>query len=1076
MAWMMENINKLLNSKNDPLHPVQAEKNIWQPRTGHKITVCGWIPNGYDRFAINLTGNDDDIAFHFNPRFDKVELPYIVCNTFTGKKWGHEERTSYVPFKAGEDVEIVIKVEEMYYQVFVNHKFILHYRHRLPTHTVNRVVVKGSLKQSKIEIEDMGSSQSWDCTTDRGKPGTHSPLESSVSHMPDSLSSSQKKVVTGATAGIGKAYAFELAKRGLNVVLISRSLEKLNQVAAEIEEQHGRKTKVIQADFTHGSEIYEPIQDALQGLEIGVLVNNVGISQERPTHFLRIPDGNKHVDNIVNCNMLSMVKVASAVFLCRKKGIVINLSSFLGRRPYPMMVMYSASKAFNDFFSRVLDMEYGPKGIIVQSVLPMFVDTNLIRSVHAVCVMSPKAFVRQALDTVGITNRTAGCLSHAILASDTFRPEDLGYDYGNTSDSYDNSSDFYCMTPHCDVNPIQGFARTFLPPFYSLICLLGLWGNGMVIAVLLRAKEALPRTDIFIFNLAVADILFVLTLPFWAVQEVYGWIFGNFLCKVVGGIFKINYYASIFFLVCISFDRYLSIVHVIRMYNRNTMSVFHLFSLALWLFCFLLTLPDFIYLSTDFDSRQNVRSCALNPPDMRWKISLDFVNQIGAFLLPLLAMAYFYTHIIFTLLLSKGLHKYKALRVILAVVAAFFFCWSPYHVVQFVNTLIDLEILSSDCKREERVDIAAIITTAVGFLHCCLNPPLYAFIGVKFRNKFLDLLERLGCLFTGYPDIDPNAMPCTQSEIGAFARYFGPAVFSVGFVAGLLGNGLVLAVLGGHRCPWFFADYLLFQLAVADLLLVFTLPFWATQFAQNWVFGEFLCKFVGALSTMNSYSTIFLLTTFSVERYLAIMHAVQVHRCLKLFHLCLACVLLWGVSVALSAVELHFRTVSYIPQAGAVICHRDFRPKEAESWRLGLRLISFMFGFLLPLLGMAFCYCRILARLHQGGLSCKATPLCLVLVITLLFLLCWGPFHGFLLVDSLQRLGHLARDCAREKALDLGLLFSQSLGLLHSCLNPLAYALVGVKFRREVSRIFHNWIRCKLRRQSLNVPQHSQAT
>nr|XP_020668182.1 C-X-C chemokine receptor type 3-2-like [Pogona vitticeps] len=329
---------------------------------------------------------------------------------------------------------------------------------------------------------------------------------------------------------------------------------------------------------------------------------------------------------------------------------------------------------------------------------------------------------------------------------------------------------------------------------------------------------------------------------------------------------------------------------------------------------------------------------------------------------------------------------------------------------------------------------------------------------------------------TGYPEIDPKTMPCTQSEMSPFARHFGPAVFSVGFVVGLLGNGLVLAVLSSQRCPWFFADYLLFQLAVADLLLAFTLPFWATQFAQNWVFGEFLCKLAGALSTMNSYSTVFLLAAFSVERYLVIIRAVQVHRCLKPLHICLASILLWGVCVGLSAVELHFRTVSYVSQAGAVICHQHFHPQEAESWRLALRLISFMFGFLLPLLVMTFCYCRILIRLHQAGISCKNTPLFLLLVMLLLFLLCWGPFHGFLLVDSLQRLGHLARDCAREKTLDLGLLFTQSLGLLHSCLNPLAYAFVGVKFRRELSRLFHNWAVCKRCQQHFSVPEYSQAT
>ncbi|XP_062995819.1 C-X-C chemokine receptor type 3-like [Elgaria multicarinata webbii] len=328
----------------------------------------------------------------------------------------------------------------------------------------------------------------------------------------------------------------------------------------------------------------------------------------------------------------------------------------------------------------------------------------------------------------------------------------FGYDLDmmNSSDlDYGYNGSTCCSAPPCSSSPTQAFAGSFLPPFYILIFLLGLWGNAMVIAVLLRAKEALPGTDVFIFNLALADVLLVVTLPFWAAQEVHGWIFGNFLCKLVGSIFKINFYASIFFLVCISIDRFLAIVHVIRMYNRNKTSLIVFISLAVWALCFLLALPDFIFLMAEFDSRQNTTSCSLSFPvgsAKAWKIGLNFKNLVLAFLLPLVIMSYCYTHIILTLLLSKGFQKHKALRVILAVVAAFFLCWSPYHLVHFINTLIELGVLERDCELEEKVDIAGMITTNLGFFHCCLNPLLYAFVSIKFQNRFLELLGHLGCV------------------------------------------------------------------------------------------------------------------------------------------------------------------------------------------------------------------------------------------------------------------------------------------------------------------------------------------
>uniref|UniRef100_A0A2I3MRV6 17beta-estradiol 17-dehydrogenase n=1 Tax=Papio anubis TaxID=9555 RepID=A0A2I3MRV6_PAPAN len=100
----------------------------------------------------------------------------------------------------------------------------------------------------------------------------------------------QWAVITGAGDGIGKAYSFELARHGLDVVLISRTLEKLEATATEIERTTGRSVKIIQADFTK-DDIYEHIKEKLTGLEIGILVNNVGMLPNLlPSHFLNAPD------------------------------------------------------------------------------------------------------------------------------------------------------------------------------------------------------------------------------------------------------------------------------------------------------------------------------------------------------------------------------------------------------------------------------------------------------------------------------------------------------------------------------------------------------------------------------------------------------------------------------------------------------------------------------------------------------------------------------------------------------------------------------------------------------------------
>ncbi|XP_043933014.1 very-long-chain 3-oxoacyl-CoA reductase-like [Protopterus annectens] len=226
-------------------------------------------------------------------------------------------------------------------------------------------------------------------------------------------------VVTGATGGIGKAYANELAKRGLNVVLISRSLEKLKQVATEIEEKYGGKTKVIQADFTSGGPIYDTIQSSLKDLEIGILVNNVGMTfTEVPSYFLDATELEKRISNLINCNMLSMAQMTRIVLpqmVERKKGVIINISSGAGCFPLPLMAMYSASKAFVDFFSRGLHAEYSSKGIIVQCIIPLLVSTNMTHGIETnAFVKTPEHFASSALNTVGISSRNNGCLAHAL--------------------------------------------------------------------------------------------------------------------------------------------------------------------------------------------------------------------------------------------------------------------------------------------------------------------------------------------------------------------------------------------------------------------------------------------------------------------------------------------------------------------------------------------------------------------------------------------------------------------------------------------------------------------------------------
>ncbi|KAB1273090.1 Very-long-chain 3-oxoacyl-CoA reductase-B, partial [Camelus dromedarius] len=237
-------------------------------------------------------------------------------------------------------------------------------------------------------------------------------------------------VVTGATSGIGRAYAHELARRGLNIVLISRDPSKLEHEAKEIERLYGRSTRVIQADFTGGLEIYEPIEAGLKDLEIGILVNNVAKQYaDNLGKLLDFEDTAQKLSDIINCNMMSVVqgKTRPSPFLLqmtrivlpqmvtRRKGIIINISSIVDRNPFPFIAMYGATKAFVRSFSASLKAEYSSEGVLVQTVSPFIVETNMTLAMkNRFLVVNAHDFARQALDTLGLTSYTPGCLRHAL--------------------------------------------------------------------------------------------------------------------------------------------------------------------------------------------------------------------------------------------------------------------------------------------------------------------------------------------------------------------------------------------------------------------------------------------------------------------------------------------------------------------------------------------------------------------------------------------------------------------------------------------------------------------------------------
>ncbi|NXS11122.1 HSDL1 protein, partial [Neodrepanis coruscans] len=227
-------------------------------------------------------------------------------------------------------------------------------------------------------------------------------------------------VVTGSTDGVGKAYAEELAKRGVNIILISRNKEKLEAVSRSISETYQVETDFIVADFSKGRELYPAIREALKDREIGILVNNVGIFYDYPDYFTNLSED--MLWDIIHINIASasmMTHIVLPGMLKKKKGAIVNISSASCCQPTPMFTTYGASKSYLDYFSRSLHYECASKGIFVQSLTPFIIATKMVPFSTSPLgryfrFVTAEKYASHAISTLGLSTRTTGYWRHAL--------------------------------------------------------------------------------------------------------------------------------------------------------------------------------------------------------------------------------------------------------------------------------------------------------------------------------------------------------------------------------------------------------------------------------------------------------------------------------------------------------------------------------------------------------------------------------------------------------------------------------------------------------------------------------------
>ncbi|KAL2681043.1 hypothetical protein Neosp_008646 [[Neocosmospora] mangrovei] len=215
-------------------------------------------------------------------------------------------------------------------------------------------------------------------------------------------------VVTGASDGLGKEYALQLAAKGFNLVLVSRTLSKLESLAAEIQEKFpgkGLEIKNLAMDFSQNNDAdYERLAELIQGLDIGILINNVGQSHSIPVSFLET--AKEELQNIITINCIGTLRVTQTVapiLKQRKRGLILTMGSFGGWTPTPYLATYSGSKAFLQQWSNALSSELADDNVDVYLVLSHLVTTAMSK-VRRPSLLIPNArnFVKATLGKVGL--------------------------------------------------------------------------------------------------------------------------------------------------------------------------------------------------------------------------------------------------------------------------------------------------------------------------------------------------------------------------------------------------------------------------------------------------------------------------------------------------------------------------------------------------------------------------------------------------------------------------------------------------------------------------------------------------
>ncbi|XP_038573637.1 chemokine XC receptor 1-like [Micropterus salmoides] len=295
---------------------------------------------------------------------------------------------------------------------------------------------------------------------------------------------------------------------------------------------------------------------------------------------------------------------------------------------------------------------------------------------------------------------------------------------GNNTDS--GEVEYFCPDIS-DFTTISG-------AFFILIFIFSVTGNILLLCVLVLYEKLKNVTNLFVLNLAFSDIIFTVTLPFWAVQSLHHWVFGDFACKFMTAAYFVGSYSSVILLTAMTVDRFITVVlHIWPSKPVRRQMCAMAACAAAWTISIAASISDAIKVKETNSHKGYVCDSPFDDSDVK----LGYYLQVSLlFFLPFVIIVFCYSAILKTVFQASNRKRHRTVIVVLCIVTAFFICWGPYNILLFIESIYK----PKGCNALERFEIAFSICRILAFSHCCMNPLLYM-LSQKLRRHLLQLLH-----------------------------------------------------------------------------------------------------------------------------------------------------------------------------------------------------------------------------------------------------------------------------------------------------------------------------------------------